>query len=264
MSFIKHLNNITLTLTLSIIFVKILNKNGNDIMITIAIPQMGTDLFRKYMKSKYTKSITNAGGCVRWIELNDMDAAIEQALTCDGLLLPGGPDIDPKYYYQNPIPASGTPNPLSDSVESSMIGPFLASGKPLLAICRGMQLLNIHFGGTLFQDIKEQQTYKHSDFFSRSGTTHPITIDESSHLYQILHTAQTDVDSIHHQAIDRLGERLTATAYSPDGFVEGIELPNHPFCIGVQWHPEHMSRKSAMQRKLFTAFIQACQEDLSK
>ena len=227
----------------------------------IAIPQMGNDLFRKYMKSKYSKSLERAGAAVKWIELDNIKKATAQALSCDGLLLPGGADIDPQMYGQEPNEKCGKPNAVRDAAEPAILQEFLKTKKPVLAICRGIQLLNVYKGGTLLQDIKDEQKYKHMDFFSRGGSIHPVSIDKNSILYSILKTENIDVNSMHHQAIDKVGTELTVTAKSADGYIEAIELRNHPFCIGVQWHPEHMSKKSAEQRKIFTAFVSACQNN---
>lgn len=225
----------------------------------IAIPQMGNDLFRKYMKSKYTKSLETAGADVKWIELDNIEKAVAQALSCDGLLLPGGADIDPQLYGQKPTEKCGKPNAVRDAAEPAILQAFFKTKKPVLAICRGIQLLNVYKGGTLLQDIKDNQKYKHMDFFSRAGSIHMVSIDKNSILYSILKTENINVNSMHHQAIDKVGAELTVTAKSADGYVEAIELCNYPFCIGVQWHPEHMSKKSAEQRKIFTAFVSACQ-----
>ena len=98
------------------------------------------------------------------------------------------------------------------------------------------------------------------DFFSRSRSIHTVSIDNNSILYGILQTEKINVNSMHHQAINRVGEKFQVAAESEDGFPEAIELQNHPFCIGVQWHPEHMSKKSAEQRKIFASFVSACQK----
>lgn len=228
--------------------------------IMIAVPQMGNDLFRKYMKSKYTKSLERAGAKVRWIELDDLHAAVQDALSCDGLLLPGGADISPTMYGQTPIPQCGKPNVLRDKVEPAILNAFLETGKPIFAICRGTQLLNVVRGGTLTQDIKDTQTYKHMDFFSRARSIHPVEITKDSLLFDIVKSENIDVNSMHHQVIDQVGNGFRVTAKSADGYIEAIELEGNPFCMGVQWHPEHMSQKSEMQRKLFNAFVEKAKE----
>ncbi len=224
--------------------------------IVIAIPQMGNDLFRKYMKSKYAKSLERAGAKVRWIELDDINRAVKDALSCDGLLLPGGADIAPTMYGQTPTRECGKPNEIRDKAEPAILNAFLKNGKPIFAICRGIQLLNVVKGGTLKQDIKSEQTYKHMDFFSRARSIHPVEIEKDSLLFDIVKEEHIDVNSMHHQAIDTVGDGFRVTAKSADGYVEAIELEGYPFCMGVQWHPEHMSQKSEMQRKLFNAFVE--------
>ena len=226
----------------------------------IAIPQMGNDLFRKYMKSKYVESLEKAGADVKWIELEDIGRAVEETLTCDGLLLPGGADINPEMYGEEKSEKCGKPNETRDEAEPVIFRNFLDTNKPILAICRGIQLINVCKGGTLFQDIKDVQKCKHMDFFSRSRSIHTVSIDNNSILYGILQTEKINVNSMHHQAINRVGEKFQVAAESEDGFPEAIELQNHPFCIGVQWHPEHMSKKSAEQRKIFASFVSACQK----
>ena len=221
----------------------------------IAMPNTGTDLFRRYMNSKYTDSIRRAGGTVRWLRLEDPDAALEALALCDGLLLPGGPDLDPALYGQEPGPACGRSSPLRDRGEMALLKAFLPTGRPILCICRGMQLLNVFCGGTLHQDIPG-----HKHFPSRAKGCHGVDILPQSLLHRILATQQATVNSLHHQAADRVGPGLTASAVSGDGFVEALELSAHPFCLGVQWHPEHMSRESAAQMRIFQAFLDACRQ----
>lgn len=227
---------------------------------TIAIPQMGTDLFRKYMKSKYVKSIERAGASVRWIELDDTAKAVAEALECDGLLLPGGADIDPSLYGREREEKCGKPNELRDKNEFEIYKAFVKTGKPIFCICRGVQLLNVINGGTLYQDISDIKKCEHSSFMKRAKAVHTVTVTESTKLFEILGKKEVGVNSLHHQAVENIGENLTVSAVSADGFVEAIELKNHPFCIGVQWHPEHMSRNDALQQKLFNEFVKECEK----
>ncbi len=228
--------------------------------VVIAIPQMGNSLFRKYMKSKYVQSLARAGAQTKWIDLSDPKTAAREAAKCDGLLLPGGADIEPTVYGQARTEKCGKANSVRDAAEPVILEAFLETGKPIFGICRGIQLLNVYFGGTLHQDIKETQKYKHSDFLARARSTHPVQIESDSKLYAILGESEISVNSIHHQAVAQVGEGLRVTAVSADGFTEGLELSAHRFCIAVQWHPEHMSQKSAQQRLLFDAFATACRE----
>lgn len=226
--------------------------------LTIAIPQMGTDLFRKYMKSKYVKSLERAGATVRWIELDDTENAIREALSCDGLLLPGGADIDPILYGREREEKCGKPNELRDKNEFQIFGTFVETKKPILCICRGFQLLNTVYGGTLYQDIADIKKCSHSDFLKRAKSIHKVSVAKDTKLYGIFGKSEVGVNSLHHQAVESVGENLVVSAVSEDGFVEALELKEHPFCIGVQWHPEHMSKKDALEQKLFDEFIKNC------
>lgn len=222
----------------------------------VAAPQMGNDPFRRYMKSKYARSLMRAGARLVWIEIGDPGKAVAEALNCDGLLLPGGADLDPALYGQSPSDKCGRPAPLRDAVEPLLLRAFLKAGKPVLGICRGAQIVNVALGGTLVQDIKTD--IKHMDFFRRASSAHGVAIIPGSKLGGILGTERALVNSMHHQAVDRLGEGLRVDAVSDDGITEGVELEDHPFCIGVQWHPEHMAKNNPTQRKIFDAFVRVC------
>lgn len=224
----------------------------------IGIPQMGNDLFRKYMKSKYASSLKRSGAQVRWIALEDTEAAVASILECDGLLLPGGADVDPHLYGQEPTEKCGKPNVLRDTAEPKLLEAFLATGRPILAICRGVQLMNVCFGGTLYQDIKDLQKCAHSDFKGKNRGSHSISLRPESKLRAILGCESATVNSLHHQAVLDVAEGLTVAATSADGFVEALEKTDHPFCVGVQWHPEHMSKFVPAQQRLFDAFVAAC------
>lgn len=226
--------------------------------IVIAMPQMGNDLFRKYMKSKYVKSIERAGASVKWIELDDTEKTIKNALECDGLLLPGGADIEPALYGRAREEKCGKPNELRDKYEFEIYNAFVRTNKPILCICRGFQLLNVANGGTLHQDIADIKKCSHSDFLKRAKSIHNVTITEDTKLFSIFGKNTAGVNSLHHQAVKQVGANLTVSAVSEDGFIEALELNNHPFCIGVQWHPEHMSKKDSLQQSIFNKFVNAC------
>ncbi len=226
--------------------------------VTIAIPQMGTDLFRKYMKSKYVKSLEKSGATVKWIELDNTEKAIAEALICDGLLLPGGADIEPSLYGRKREEKCGKPNELRDKNEVAIFNAYVKTGKPIFGICRGFQLINVVCGGTLYQDIADIKKCSHSNFLKRAKAIHNVTIDKNSKLFKVFKKSEIGVNSLHHQAIENVGENLIISAVSEDGFVEAIELSNHPFCVAVQWHPEHMSKTNSLQQKLFNDFVKNC------
>ena len=219
----------------------------------IAIPQMGNDPFRIYMKSKYVLSLRRSGARVRWILLDGSASSIASLRECDGLLLPGGADIAPERYGQQATAQCGKTNPARDEAEWKFLEAFLPTNRPVLGICRGLQVLNAFHGGTLHQHIPG-----HSDFKSRGKGFHEVRVIPGSRLEQIAATSQFSVNSLHHQAIDSLGEDLAVCAVSLDGIIESVVHTTHPFCLGVQWHPEHMYQKDLLQRKIFEAFLTAC------
>lgn len=236
-----------------------LKSTGDDKMV-IAMPQMGNDLFRKYMKSKYVKSLERAGAKVRFIELDDPEKAAQQALLCDGLLMPGGADVSPVLYGQEITDECGKPNEIRDKAEPLMIKEFAKSGKPIFGICRGIQIINVTYGGTLLQDIKSTQKEKHADFLNRSRFTHEVEIEKDSWLYRTVKSDRIKVNSMHHQAIDRVADGFVVTAKSTDGFIEAIEKRGGGFFAAVQWHPEHMSKKSSVEQALFDEFVKECKK----
>lgn len=225
---------------------------------TIAIPKFKDGLFRKYMQSKYTASLRRAGAKAVWIETDDLDKAIQEMLLCDGLLLSGGEDVNPTYYGQTATEKCGKIVPARDHAEMKMLEAFLSTGKPILGICRGEQLMNVYFGGTLHQDIVGITTCCHDDFPRRRRGNHAVTLTPDSKLEGIMQDKAFLVNSLHHQAVDQTGPDLIVAARGEDGMVEAIEHKAHPFCVGVQWHPEHMSAFSKRQRRLFKAFVRAC------
>lgn len=226
---------------------------------TIAIPKFKEGLLRIYMQSKYTESLRRAGAKAVWIEPDDLDKAIEEMLRCDGLLLSGGEDVNPAYYGQLPTEKCGTIIPRRDHAEMKMLEAFLATGKPILGICRGEQLMNVYFGGTLHQDIGGISKSCHKDFRRKNFGNHEATVVSGTKLAEIMGQETFIVNSLHHQAVDKVAPELRIAATGDDGIVEGIEHTSHRFCIGVQWHPEHMSAGSKLQRRIFDAFVKACQ-----
>lgn len=224
----------------------------------IAMPKLENTLFRCYMIRKYRVSLRRAGARVKRIPLKDLEKWKEALLSCDGLLMPGGADIDPKYYGQTPTEKCGKIEAPRDEGEWAIMDAFVPTGKPILFVCRGEQLMNVYCGGTLHQDIQDFQKCKHSDFKNRVAGTHDVTVVPGTKLHEILGADICRVNSMHHQAADRIAPGLTVSAVSEDGIVEALEKPDHPFFLGVQWHPEHMSAKSKQQRKIFEAFVKAC------
>lgn len=143
--------------------------------------------------------------------------------TCDGLFVPGGCDINPKHYNEE-INGSIDPIDFIDDLDIFYIKEFYKAHKPILGICRGIQIINVCFNGTLFQDIKE-----HKDVF------HDVNVEKDSFVYELYKQEKLSVNSFHHQVIKKLGTGLRAVAYSKEGYVEALEGDN---IYAVQWHPE--------------------------
>ena len=177
----------------------------------------------------------------------------------DGFILCGGNDIDPKYYHQK-INGSVDIDSQRDAVEFSLLKAFVDSGKPILGICRGYQLINIFFGGSLHQDLPEKYLHTNKqDFY----ITHRITAEEGSMLFK-LYGPSFVVNSSHHQAVDRLGNDLFATSHWNDTYIEGFEHCFKPI-YGVQWHPERMCVRQQRADtvdgiKVFEWFLNVCRE----
>lgn len=223
--------------------------------VVIAMPRMSTDPEPTVAQSKYIESLARAGAGMRWVELSDPEQAVQDALTCDGLLLPGGGDMDPKFYGQARIPACGEPNLLRDAAEPLLLRAFLAADKPVLGICRGIQVMNAVLGGDLYQDIKPFEHLPHNDHWAK---VHTVTVRRGTLLSHILGQDTVLVNSQHHQAVDRVAPGFTLAALSEDGIVEAIEKPDARFCLGVQWHPEWLSDADPAMQGLFDAFVNAC------
>ena len=223
--------------------------------VVIAMPRMSTDPEPTVAQSKYMESLARAGAGMRWVELNDPEQAVQDALTCDGLLLPGGGDMDPKFYGQERIPACGEPNLLRDAAEPLLLRAFLAADKPVLGICRGIQVMNAVLGGDLYQDIKPFEHLPHNGHWAK---VHTVTVRRGTLLSRILGQDTVLVNSQHHQAVDRVAPGFTLAALSEDGIVEAIEKPDARFCLGIQWHPEWLSDADPAMQGLFDAFVNAC------
>lgn len=156
----------------------------------------------------------------------------------DGLLLVGGGDLDPKRYGAVPHPRNGRPNAARDDAELALLQEALEQRLPILGICRGLQLLNVALGGTLHQHVPDVVGHERHSSGEGVFTRHDVHLHPRSTLARAENRTTLNVPSLHHQAIDRLGTGLTACAWSDDGLIEAAELEDHPFTVGVQWHPE--------------------------
>ncbi|MCX4910136.1 gamma-glutamyl-gamma-aminobutyrate hydrolase family protein [Streptomyces sp. NBC_00878] len=179
----------------------------------------------------YPRLVQSAGGLAAMLPPDAPARAAETVARLDGLVIAGGPDVDPSRYNAARDPRCGPEARARDSWELALIDAALASGTPLLGICRGMQLLNVALGGTLVQHIDG-----HAQTVGVFGhhTVKPVPGSR----YADLIPEETSVPTYHHQSVDRLGKNLTPSAHATDGTIEAIELPGPTWVLGVQWHPE--------------------------
>jgi putative glutamine amidotransferase len=211
----------------------------------------------------YARSVYRAGGLPVLIapprEDADADALTGLLERIDGLLVPGGVDVDPRHFGEPPHAALGRVSPDRDALEIPLIRAALRRGTPILAICRGIQVLNVAAGGSLYQDLAAQVpgAIQHRQAAPRWHASHTVAIAGDSRLARILGGEQAAVNSFHHQAVKELAPGFVATAAAPDGVIEGIECPEHPFAVGVQWHPEGMWVRHPVMLELFTALVLA-------
>ncbi len=212
----------------------------------------------------YVHAVERAGGIPLLIPPLADKASLEAVCArLDGLLLSGGSDIAPACYGEEPIPECQTPEPERDALELAIACWSLEHGLPTLGICRGMQLLNVASGGTLYQDIATQQPEAQGHECStlpRDTRAHTIQVRADSQLAAILGTTEHPVNSLHHQAVRDLGRGVRIVAQAPDGIAEGLEFPEQRFAVAVQFHPEELELTDEVSRQLFAAFVRACQE----
>ncbi|HOO25611.1 MAG TPA: gamma-glutamyl-gamma-aminobutyrate hydrolase family protein [Clostridiales bacterium] len=228
-------------------------------MIKIGITYLGSDPFRRYMQKKYTDSLKAAGAkAVLLKQSEDNDVISRYATDCDAFVFPGGADLSPSLYGEEPLPECGKSYPERDNFEVALLNEVMRLRKPILSICRGAQLVNVALGGTLYQDIKSQLPEAlpgHMDFWRRKRGSHPIIIEKDSRIFDIF-GEKAYVNSMHHQAIKEPANYLRPVAKSADGIIEALEYPAYPYFVAVQWHPEHMAASDPKQAALFKSFVE--------
>jgi putative glutamine amidotransferase len=219
------------------------------------------------MGARYVEVLRQAGA-VPWIVPllpYDKETMEEIFSRLDGVFLTGGADVDPATYNESKIPACGYTDPARDAVEIMLLNHAREMHKPVLAVCRGIQILNVCYGGTLYQDIPSQvpAAMKHDHFPSKENVptrqylSHDITVTPNTRLRSILEDAVVPVNSMHHQAIKDLAPGLRPNAYAPDGIIEGVEGTNGQYLMAVQWHPEELVDTQPSMKRLFESFIAA-------
>jgi putative glutamine amidotransferase len=209
----------------------------------------------------YLEAVQAAGGLpmvLAPLPTRGVEALLDRV---DGICLSGGPDLEPSWYGADAHPELGPTEPEVDVFELSLARAARRRGLPVLAICRGLQILNVSRGGSLMQHLPERvgADIAHRQTEPASETTHSVQIAPRSLLATLIDDERADVNSFHHQAIDRLGTGLQAVAWSEDGVVEGIEAPGDVFTVGVQWHVECLTDRPE-HASLFTALVDSAHQ----
>ena len=221
------------------------------------------------MNQRYYLAAAAAGAVPVLIPLLDDDLGTLREIydRLDGVLIPGGVDIDPRAYGETPHEKLGHLDRSRDNTELQLARWAIEEKKPLLGLCRGVQVMNVACGGTLYQDIEAQVpgAIKHDCFpqfgFARDFRAHEVSLAAGSKLRATMQAERVLVNSLHHQSINKLGARLRATAVAPDGVVEGVEIEgDDSFAVGVQWHPEAFDATDRPASLLFQAFVEQAEQ----
>ena len=222
-------------------------------------PSVDEEKNRCLVQPGYLESIDRAGGLPLMLPLTDREEDIARFIgICDGFLFVGGPDIEPWRYGQELLPECGPQNIRRDAMEWKLMEAALAADKPVLGVCRGIQVLNAVLGGTLYQDIPSQYETELSHQMPEppyNRIAHPFRVVEGTPLAEL--PAAEGVNSRHHQAVLDLAPGLEIMAYGTDGIVEAVRMPEKRFVWAVQWHPEAFWEEEGMNLELFRRFVEA-------
>lgn len=216
-----------------------------------------------WMLPGYMQGVMEAGGFPVMLPLTeDIDLIRQMVSVCDGFLFTGGQDVSPGLYGEEKLLQCGECSPERDRMETALLKEVLYADKPLLGICRGIQLLNVALGGTLYQDIpvQVQTETEHHQAPPYDIPVHEVCVREGTVLYDLLGTQSIRVNSYHHQAIKDLSSQLEVMAVSGDGLIEGVYMPDKKFIWAVQWHPEFSYHTDENSRKIFKAFVSSAEK----
>jgi putative glutamine amidotransferase len=212
----------------------------------------------------YLKAVAGAGGAPVLVPLDLAGEALRAVFErLDGLVLPGGPDVAPAYFGEAPHEKLGRVDEALDEAELALARWAVAADRPLLAICRGIQVLNVALGGTLYQDIGSQlpDALEHQRTQGKGypprDWSHEVTVQADSRLAGALGASTVTTNSRHHQAVKEPAADLTVVAHTVDGLIEGVEIPDARFAVGVQWHPENLVEQDPAMHRLFETFVVA-------
>lgn len=221
-------------------------------------PSFDEEQKKQQVQPGYLESIERAGGLGLMLTLTDRDEDIARfAELCDGFLFVGGPDLEPRRYGQERLDVCGASCAARDAMEIKLMQAALKTGKPILGVCRGLQVLNVVLGGTLYQDVPSQHegVLAHQMEKPYNRAVHPVRVEPDSPLGAL--SPLEEVNSRHHQAIRELAPELQPMAYAPDGLIEAVYMPQKRFVWAVQWHPEAFWDEEGANRELFEQFVAA-------
>ncbi|MFT4030389.1 MAG: gamma-glutamyl-gamma-aminobutyrate hydrolase family protein [Protaetiibacter sp.] len=214
------------------------------------------DVQAAFLPKVYFEAVYRAGGIAVLLPPQPVDARVASQVLdgLDGLIITGGKDVDPARYGQEPHPATDEPRGDRDAWEDALLTAAIERELPFLGICRGLQLLNVARGGSLIQHLPDVVGSTRYNAGGGVFTVNEVAIDGGSRLAALVPEETIGVQSYHHQAVDALGDGLVVTARSDDGTVQALELPDHPFGVAVQWHPEEDAAEDA---RLFAGLVDA-------
>lgn len=220
---------------------------------------------RSFVGKDNIQAIVLAGGTPLLLpNLTDDERIKQYAELLDGLYVTGGYDIDPTLFGEEPHPELGIITPTRDRFETALIQELLKKDKPILAVCRGCQILNIAAGGDMYQDIYSQidgELLQHSQHAPKGHGSHYVLVESDSLLHRITGEARLRVNSRHHQANRRIPSGFMVSGTASDGVIEAIESQKHAFVLGLQWHPENMAAAGdEASKKMYQGFIDACNQ----
>lgn len=224
------------------------------------IPLVDEERESYWMLPGYMEGVRAAGGIPVMLPLtSDREELCQLNGLCDGYLLTGGQDVAPELYGERPAAECGAPSGQRDAMETIILGMAVEEDKAVLGICRGIQFMNVALGGTLYQDIptQRQEFVEHHQDGHYDSPVHMNYIEEGTPLHELLGVSELAVNSYHHQAVKFLAPKLSMMAYSEDGLVEAVYMPDKRFVWGVQWHPEFSYKADESSMRIFEAFVRA-------